>query len=302
MKLYIIQIDERNDGEFYPHEPVVCLTKEEAAKELRRLRDDVWPGYKEAYGQGARKDYTKGSSFEVYLDGEECLTHYSATVNEVDIPSVTHTDKFVLRLACGRQCSYMAADQGWKKAEKKLDNGELEGFMAEYEFQTEKDRRQALEIIEQCDGWLDHYCEAKKSARRNITDPFKSFEMMPEAERKEITDSNLLESGVTVAQGKTKDGFSFRIFTDGDVRILWKNEVYKYRKDFPDDLVEAIKEGSVVIQGGEFAENNWYELSVCGKKGELLYSELYDIDISDMTEDELKEDVFKMIEDIVNKR
>lgn len=127
--------------------------------------------------------------------------------------------------------------------------------------------------------------------KENNNVKFKEFWMLPEEERKGITDSLLLESGIEVASGRTKD-FSFSVVTQGHVRLVWKDEVYKYRGDFPDDLVEAIRNHTAENNPDYCVdENNWYELIIWDEKNgkDLLYSDLFDIDLSTITEDELKE-------------
>ena len=300
MKLYIIVIDEVYDYQQYRHAPVIRLTKDEASKELVRLRNEVLRNYENDLGEGMRDSYTKGESFEVYLDGEYSVTHYNATIHEVEVDGIKKTGSFLLRLACGEQCSRFVGDNGWVKAQKALDKGSFDGSIDEYTFETENDRDKAINIIEQYDGWLDHYYDTKSPVKEEVAKAFRSFELMSEDQRKEITDSNLLPSETVVAKGATINGVSFIIRTQGEVRINWKGEIYKYRKDFPDDLVEAITCGKVEDEGGEFIENNWYELTIFSNTDKCLKSDLFDIDLSDLTEGELKGLVLEEIRSVTH--
>lgn len=303
MKLFIIVIDEVDDGQVYCHEPLVRLTKKEAAKELRRLRDEACRSYHdELEDNSAILNYTPGSSVELYLDGEYCLTHYTATVHEVEVKGAVKTDKYVLKVACGKQCSDHACDLGWAKAQKALDAGEIEGSIHTYEFETENDLHKAAEILNQDNGYLDNYYEAKFPVNVSVPDYFISFEMMSKEDRKDITDSNLLESGLVVAKGKNVNGITFTIETQGEVRILWNGEIYKYRKDFPSELVDAISSGTVEKKGGEWIDNNWYELTIVDNEGKCLKSDLFDICLADITENELKALIKDEIKNVISNK
>lgn len=133
-----------------------------------------------------------------------------------------------------------------------------------------------------------------------VKDPFKQFYLLREEDRKEINDSLLLPSGEVIADGKLADGTSFQIWTQGHVRILWKGEIYKFAQDFPEDLIRAIRfRKPSFARYGEVIENNWYELSVFDKRGNILYSDLLDIDLSEIRdEQEIKDIVLDIIESI----
>ena len=130
-----------------------------------------------------------------------------------------------------------------------------------------------------------------------VEDPFKQFYLLREEDRKEINDSLLLPSGEVIADGKIADGTSFQICTQGNVRILWKGEIYKFAQDFPKDLIRAIRfRKPSFVRYGEVIENNWYELTIFDKKGNTPYSELLDIDLSEIhDEQELKDIVLDVI-------
>ena len=301
MKLYIIVIDEVDDGQVYCHEPLVCLDRKRVKKELIRLRDQACRSYHDELEDGsAVLNYTPGSSLELFLDGEYCLTHYTATVHEVEVKGAVKTDKYVLKVAYGEQCTDHVCDLGWAKTQKALDAGEIEGSIQEYEFETENDLNKVAEILNENNGYSDNYYEAK-FPNVSVSDYFISFDMMSEEDTKDITDSNLLESGLVIAKGKNVNGITFTIETQGEVRILWNGEIYKYRKDFPEELVDAISSGSVEEKGGEWIDNNWYEFTIIGNNGECLKSDLFDICLADLTEDELKALIKDEIKNVINK-
>ena len=141
--------------------------------------------------------------------------------------------------------------------------------------------------------------QIKAKRQQPVEDIFKQFYMMPKVQRAGITDSLLLESGLTIAKGKTKD-FSFIIETQGESRILWKGEVYKNGGDYPDELTELIRKHQVDGHpDAEIGNNNWYELVIINNNGKIIYSELLDIDLDTITEQEVKdivEDTFNSID------
>lgn len=134
----------------------------------------------------------------------------------------------------------------------------------------------------------------KKKARKY---PFRTFELMSESLRREITDSLLLSEETTVAEGVTVDGMFFSITVEGDLRVRFQGQVYKDVCQFPEELSKLIKDRKhknnpdVIVE-----ENNWYQLNIYAKNGDLLYGDLFDIDISTTSEDELKELVLDEID------
>lgn len=132
--------------------------------------------------------------------------------------------------------------------------------------------------------------------KKNIKKHCKEFFLMPAEQREGITDSLLLESGVVIFSVKTDDGFSFICRTCGDVRITWKEESYRNRSSFPDELVEAIRDGSVYHRNEAYIDmNNWYELTVYDKYGRCVYSDLLDIEADELTEGDVLDCVGEML-------
>ncbi len=119
----------------------------------------------------------------------------------------------------------------------------------------------------------------------NIT----SFWLMPAEQRRGITDSLLLESGMEVLSAMI-DGYDFFVRTQGDVRLVWKGESYRNRSSFPDDLVKALQDGSFHNHPEAYTDmNNWYELSVYDPNNNCVYSDFVDIDLDSITEEEARQ-------------
>lgn len=138
----------------------------------------------------------------------------------------------------------------------------------------------------------------EKKFLKKEKDLFKDFYLMPMCQRKGITDSLLLESGIIVAEGST-DEFSFHIVTQGHIRIIYKDEVYKNGGDYPDELTELIRNHTVDSHPDVIIdENNWYELVIKDKKGNTLYAELADIDLSTITVEEIREMVIDSFDSV----
>ena len=114
--------------------------------------------------------------------------------------------------------------------------------------------------------------------------PFKveNLYLLPQPERGTITDSLLLPSGVEVLSGRIRN-ITVSIVTQGHVNISWKEENYRLRQDFPDDLVEVIRAGKLGEHpDAEVLENNWYEMIVY-VDGKVVHSDVIDMDLNDET-------------------
>ena len=115
------------------------------------------------------------------------------------------------------------------------------------------------------------------------------FWLKPESQRKGITDSLLLESGVEIFSAVVDGKYDVFLRTCGDVRIVWKDVSYRNRASFPDDLVEGIRNHNFYHSPDAYGDmNNWYEIFVYDKNNNLLHSDVYDIDIDTLTEDDAK--------------
>lgn len=152
--------------------------------------------------------------------------------------------------------------------------------------EAEKKFRQDLDDNPDECYWTEWYQErrALPPARKSPTDKprFDAFRLLPRKQREGVTDSLLLDSGVEIISARV-DGFDFSIRTQGYVTIVWKGETYTRRCDFPDDLVDAIRNHTVDSSpDGCVNENNWYELLIWDRRrpdaAGPVYSDLIDLD------------------------
>lgn len=79
---------------------------------------------------------------------------------------------------------------------------------------------------------------------------------------KNIKDSLQFDSGTLIAEYIDND-LSARIEVVGDVRIIFKGDVFKYPSNFSDELKQIVAEGNVYDDERiEVCENNWFEVIV----------------------------------------
>ena len=110
---------------------------------------------------------------------------------------------------------------------------------------------------------------------------------LEEQRRKGITNSLLLPSGTLIA-GIFVNEFNAYIIVHGAVRIIYKDEVYKDISQFPEELVDIIRNGNLGENADTYLDMcNWYELVVL-KGARELYCDVVDIDISTMTETDMQ--------------
>ena len=69
--------------------------------------------------------------------------------------------KFCLDVIFGEQASSMAAVLGIKKTINAIKKGKIDGSYASYEFSTEKDRDNCIDLLSMHDGWLGNFWETK---------------------------------------------------------------------------------------------------------------------------------------------
>ena len=116
---------------------------------------------------------------------------------------------------------------------------------------------------------------------------YKSFFFLEEQKRKGITNSLLLPSGTIIAEIVVGE-FCAYILVHGSVRIIYKDEVYKDISQFPEELVDIIRNGNLGENADTYLDMcNWYELVVLSGEKEI-YCDVVDIDISTMTETDMQ--------------
>ena len=116
---------------------------------------------------------------------------------------------------------------------------------------------------------------------------YNSFYFLEEERRKGITNSLLLPSGTIIAEILVGE-FCAYILVHGSVRIIYKDEVYKDISQFPEELVDIIRNGNLGENADTYLDmSNWYELVVLKNEREV-YCDVVDIDISTMTETDMQ--------------
>lgn len=81
--------------------------------------------------------------------------------------------------------------------------------------------------------------------------------------QKAANDSMLAESGMIAkldieVEGKPE---TIGLYVCGDIRIIYKDEVYKYPSDYPEELTKLINSGKAYnSKDVEIGNNNWVEL------------------------------------------
>lgn len=120
---------------------------------------------------------------------------------------------------------------------------------------------------------------------------FTDFWMMPAEQRIGMTDSLHLESGTKIASGQVGK-VKFLIEVRGDVRVLYKDKIYKSPDHFPEELREIIRRKE------QYTHHNWFELMMWNTEGELIYSDLEEIDedIEKMSEQDMKDYILGELE------
>lgn len=110
------------------------------------------------------------------------------------------------------------------------------------------------------------------------------FWLLPAAQRKGITDSLLLGSGVEIISAIVDGKYDVFLRSCGDVRIVWKDQAYRDVSQFPDDLIEVIRRGALSDHPDAYVDmNNWYEVFVYDENDTCIYSNVEDVDISTLT-------------------
>ena len=126
---------------------------------------------------------------------------------------------------------------------------------------------------------------------------YKSFYFLEEKKRQGITNSLLLPSGTIIAEILVGE-FTAYIIVHGSVRIIYKDEVYKDISQFPEELVDIIRNGNLGENADTYLDMcNWYELVVLKNEREV-YCDVVDIDISTMTETDMQNFLLDSIQKI----
>lgn len=153
MKLYIVSVDEIFDFEGFWHKPLVFLTEKGARAEFDRLVEEArkeYPGF--TVDKGKR-------SVSIYEDQSWGKSHFDVIIDEVDVSGIIPLERKSLSVVFGETASEVASEKGIRSARRALSKGTLEGASDTYQFSTEKDRRTAISMLNDADGWTGAYWE-----------------------------------------------------------------------------------------------------------------------------------------------
>lgn len=153
MKLYIITVDEVFDFEGFWHKPLVFLTEKEARAEFNRLVREArkeYPGFTVDNGK---------KSVSIYEDQSWGKSHYDVVIDEVDVRDIIPLERKSLSVVFGEAASEVASEKGIGSARRALSKGTIEGASDTYRFSTEKDRKTAIRMLNDADGWMGAYWE-----------------------------------------------------------------------------------------------------------------------------------------------
>lgn len=103
-----------------------------------------------------------------------------------------------------------------------------------------------------------------------------------------IKDSLQLDSGTVVAK-ETFGEYVLSIEVQGDVRVRFGDEWYRYPSEFPAELKNIIEDDELYYINDRvyIAYNNWFELFVYDKDGSIVSSDLVDPEL--LSSDKLHE-------------
>lgn len=73
--------------------------------------------------------------------------------------------KFKLKVIFGEKASEYAAEHSYSAAKRAISKGTIEGVAEEYEFDTEKDLKTAIQMLEDSDGWMGNHWEIHRPSK-----------------------------------------------------------------------------------------------------------------------------------------
>lgn len=132
------------------------LTKNNLDKEVKDLSDDEFIAICNKYQDG-----WSFNSWDEYVDAFNRDSPYAPVPSShyIRVVEEKKAKKFKLNIIFGEEAADEAADYGYKKTAKKINLGKLDGSVNEYEFDSEKDRDTATQMLNDADGWLGAYWE-----------------------------------------------------------------------------------------------------------------------------------------------
>ena len=112
----------------------------------------------------------------------------------------------------------------------------------------------------------------------------------------DINDSLLLESGTVIARYDNKETDTHITYeVCGEVKISYKDDWYRYPQDFPEELTEMIRNGTLYDSEDVYVDcNNWFEIFYVGNEEWTSI-----IDIENMTPEQIAEDIIEVAKENV---
>lgn len=135
------------------------LTKNNLDKEVKDLSDDEFIAICNKYQDGWSFNF-----WDEYVDAFNRDSPYAPVPSShyIRVVEEKKAKKFKLNIIFGEEAADEAADYGYKKTAKKINLGKLDGSINEYEFDSEKDRGTAIQMLNDADGWLGAYWEKEE--------------------------------------------------------------------------------------------------------------------------------------------
>lgn len=151
MKIYVISFDS-----FQKWLEGIDPKKAQEEPEIRDLTDETFIGICNKYNDGWHFN-----SWKEFIDAFNNDSPFAPIPSDhyIRVVEEKKAEKFKLNVIFGEEAADEAADYGYKKAAKKIKLGKLGGSVNEYEFDSEKDRDTATQMLNDADGWLGTYWE-----------------------------------------------------------------------------------------------------------------------------------------------
>ena len=114
------------------------------------------------------------------------------------------------------------------------------------------------------------------------------IEFYCEQDLSQYTDSLLFDTGETVATLNYKD-FEVIVDVTGEKKIFFNDEIYTQASDYPDELVENIKNGKIYdyLEDCYLEDNNWFDIAIY-KNGIFVDDQVFEEDLCKLTSEQLK--------------
>lgn len=116
----------------------------------------------------------------------------------------------------------------------------------------------------------------------------------------EYTDSLLFDTGETIATLEYKN-FLIVIDVTGEKKIYFNDEVYTQAFDYPDELIENIKNGHIYDYQEDcyLEDNNWFDVVIFKNKC-YIYDEVFEEDLCQLTPEKLKKIMIDYLDYAIN--